>query len=45
MLALGVVKLLVKFPEEVFSLEFPKVLGSIVKNLKSKIDDVRESNR
>jgi hypothetical protein len=44
-MTIGLVKLLIKFPKEIFMMEFPKIINKVVKNLKTKENDERDFTR
>lgn len=44
-MTIGLIRLLIKFPKEIFRLEFPKIVNKVVKNLKTKDNDERTFTR
>lgn len=44
-MTVGLICLLVKFPKEIFRIEFPKIVNKVVKNLRTKDNDERQFAR
>jgi len=44
-MTVGLIRLLVKFPKEIFRIEFPKIVNKVVKNLRTKDNDERQFAR
>lgn len=44
-MTIALVRLLIKFPKEIFRIEFPKIINKVVKNLRTKDNDERSFTR
>ncbi|KAL4488796.1 hypothetical protein ABPG72_016449 [Tetrahymena utriculariae] len=44
-MTIALIKLLIKFPKEIFRIEFPKLVNKVVKNLRTKDNDERNFTR
>lgn len=44
-MTIGLIRLLIKFPKEIFRIEFPKIINKVVKNLRTKDNDERSFTR
>lgn len=44
-MTIALIRLMIKFPKEIFRIEFPKIINKVVKNLRTKDNDERNFTR